>query len=150
MDGNVTKEIEQYRATVSEYWMIAFILTCLSNIDAINDLQQRSESLGPVQFPSIWKQNAAQIAEDRELTKALKDCRDRLLRSFPNLRDMAKIAPALVNNAASDARSLLRSFQNQRSSTPVAPLAVAIIRVLSTAAVGALNENISVYRDRRP
>lgn len=68
-DVNV-KDLQLYRETMASLYVLVNVLFA-APLDELDEVTRKAESIGPIVEPTIWRNNAQSIAEDRHVVKVL-------------------------------------------------------------------------------
>lgn len=130
--GVTEADLRAYKRIVARCWVVAGLLIELP-LEDLERLSAQAESIGPLLYPTIWRNNAKKIMEDRELIRALVVAQRDVLTTSPSLKDLAPI----IRSSADGYRPLLEAtfrelFGGGRvASIPPAVVLTALVRFIA-------------------
>lgn len=130
--GVSAQDVEVYRRTVARCWIVAGLLIELP-LEMLDRLSSQAESLGPVLYPTVWRNNAQAIMEDRELIRALAAAKRDVLTTSPSLVELGPIIRAQADGYAPELSAAFREVFGRPTcaSIPPAVILTALVRFIA-------------------
>jgi len=122
-DGVTAEDVRVFKRLVARCWIVAGLLIELP-LESLDRYVANAETVGPALYPDIWRANAQNIMEDREMIRALLAAQRDVMITSPAL---VELAPFISEQADASRASLGAAFRELFSQPRFGPIPPAVI-----------------------